>query len=76
MRGLAPSCERRRELPENVRKGDEFKFFGFTYWFLLQKLGKENMMGGFVHRDEVRKDGLPVSRLDETCRIGRLIIFR
>lgn len=47
-------------LPENVRKGDEGKFFGFTYWFLLQKLGKENMMGGFVHRDEVRKDGSPV----------------
>lgn len=44
-------------LPENVRKGDEFKFFGYTYWFLIQKLGKENMMGGFVHRDEVRKDG-------------------
>ena len=47
-------------LPENVRKGDEFKFFGFTYWFLIRKLGKENMMGGFVHRDEVRKDGSPV----------------
>lgn len=47
-------------LPENVRKGDEGKFFGYAYWFLLQKLGKENMMGGFVHRDEVRKDGSPV----------------
>lgn len=47
-------------LPENVRKGDGFKFFGYTYWFLIQKLGKENMMGGFVHRDEVRKDGSPV----------------
>lgn len=47
-------------LPENVRKGDEGKFFGYTYWFLLQKLGKKNMMGGFVHRDEVRKDGSPV----------------
>lgn len=47
-------------LPENVRKGDEGKFFGYTYWFLIQKLGKENMMGGFVHRDEVRKDGSPV----------------
>lgn len=47
-------------LPENVSKGDEGKFFGYTYWFLLQKLGKENMMGGFVHRDEVRKDGSPV----------------
>lgn len=46
-------------LPENVRKGDEFKFFGFTYWFMLQKLGKENVMGGFVHRDELRKDGAP-----------------
>lgn len=47
-------------LPENVRKGDEGKFFGYTYWFLILKLGKENMMGGFVHRDEVRKDGSPV----------------
>lgn len=47
-------------LPENVRKGDEGRFFGYTYWFLIQKLGKENMMGGFVHRDEVRKDGSPV----------------
>lgn len=47
-------------LPENVRKGDEGKFFGYAYWFLILKLGKENMMGGFVHRDEVRKDGSPV----------------
>lgn len=47
-------------LPENVRKGDEGKFFGYTYWFLILKLGKENMMGGFVHRDEVRKDGSSV----------------
>lgn len=47
-------------LPENVHKGDEGKFFGYTYWFLIDKLGKENMMGGFVHRDEIRKDGAPV----------------
>ena len=47
-------------LPENVRKGDEGKFFGYAYWFLILKLGKENMMGGFVHRDEVRKDGSTV----------------
>jgi hypothetical protein len=47
-------------LPENVRKGDEGKFFGYAYWFLILKLGKENMMGGFVHRDEVRRDGSPV----------------
>lgn len=46
-------------LPENVRKGDEGKFFGYTYWFLIQKLGKENMMGGYVHKDEVLKDGTP-----------------
>ena len=47
-------------LPENVRM-DEFKFFGFTYWFLIGNLArKENMMGGFVHRDEVRADGSPV----------------
>ena len=43
-------------LPENVRKGDEFKFFGYAYWFLIRKLGKENMMGGFVHRDGVARD--------------------
>ena len=47
-------------LSENVRKGDEGKFFGYAYWFLILKLGKENMMGGFVHRDEVRRDGSPV----------------
>ena len=47
-------------LPENVRKADEGAFFGYTYWFLIKKLGKDNMMGGFVHRDEVRKDGSPV----------------
>lgn len=47
-------------LPENVRKVDEGKFFGYAYWFLILKLGKENMMGGFVHRDEVRRDGSPV----------------
>lgn len=47
-------------LPENVRKGDEFKFFGFTYCFLADRLGSGNMLGGFVHRDEVRADGSPV----------------
>lgn len=47
-------------LPENVHKADEGKFFGYTYWFLIRKLGEENMMGGFVHKDEVRKDGSPV----------------
>lgn len=47
-------------LPENVRKGDEGAFFGWTYCFLADRLGSGNMLGGFVHRDEVRADGLPV----------------
>ena len=47
-------------LPDNVRKGDEDRFFRLTYWYLSKKFGIDNMMGGFVHRDEVRKDGSPV----------------
>ena len=47
-------------LPDNVRKGDEDRFFRLTYWYLSKKFGIENMMGGYVHRDEVRKDGSPV----------------
>lgn len=47
-------------LPENVREGDEGAFFGWTYCFLADRLGSENMLGGFVHRDEVRADGSPV----------------
>ena len=47
-------------LPENVREGDEGAFFGWTYCFLADRLGSGNMLGGFVHRDEVRSDGSPV----------------
>ena len=47
-------------LPENVRKGDEGAFFGWTYCFLADRIGSGNMLGGFVHRDEVRADGSPV----------------
>ena len=47
-------------LPENVREGDEGAFFGWTYCFLADRIGSENMLGGFVHRDEVRADGSPV----------------
>ena len=43
----------------NVRRGDEGKFFRMTYWYLSKKVGIENMMGGFVHGDEVLKDGTP-----------------
>lgn len=46
-------------LPENVHRGDEGKFFRMTYWYLSKKFGIENMMGGFVHGDEVLKDGTP-----------------
>lgn len=46
-------------LPNNVRKGDEDRFFRLTYWYLSNKFGIDNMMGGFVHKDEVLKDGTP-----------------
>lgn len=46
-------------LPDNVRKGDEDRFFMLTYWYLSKKFGIDNMMGGHVHKDEVLKDGMP-----------------
>lgn len=46
-------------LPDNVRKDDEDRFFRLTYWYLSNKFGIDNMMGGFVHKDEVLKDGTP-----------------
>lgn len=46
-------------LPDNVRKGDEDRFFRLTYLYLSNKFGIDNMMGGFVHKDEVLKDGTP-----------------
>lgn len=46
-------------LPDNVRKGDEDRFFRLTYWYLSNKFGIDNMMDGFVHKDEVLKDGTP-----------------
>lgn len=46
-------------LPDNVRKGDEDRFFRLTYWYLSNKFGIDNMMGGHVHKDEVLKDGTP-----------------
>lgn len=41
-------------LPDNVPPEDERRFFGYTYAWLAGKVGRENLMGGFVHRDEVR----------------------
>lgn len=46
-------------LPDNVRKSDEDRFFRLTYWYLSNKFGIDNMMGGYVHKDEVLKDGTP-----------------
>lgn len=46
-------------LPDNVRKGDEDRFFRLTYWYLSKKFGIDNMMGGYVHKDEVLKNGTP-----------------
>lgn len=46
-------------LPDNVRTGDEDRFFRLTYWYLSNKFGIDNMMGGHVHKDEVLKDGTP-----------------
>lgn len=46
-------------LPDNVHKGDEDRFFRLTYWYLSNKFGIDNMMGGYVHKDEVLKDGTP-----------------
>lgn len=41
-------------LPENVPEKDAERFFAETYAWLARKVGVSNMMGGFVHRDEVR----------------------
>lgn len=42
-------------LPENVPADDAEVFFRLTYTWLARKFGSpRNLMGGFVHRDEVR----------------------
>lgn len=41
-------------IPDNVPQEDERAFFGYTYFFLARRLGPENLLGGFVHRDECR----------------------
>lgn len=41
-------------LPKNVPPRDSDKFFAYTYMWLGKKLGRDNLMGGFVHRDEWR----------------------
>lgn len=46
-------------LPENVPAQLEGRFFGFCYAYMASKVGYDNLMGGFIHRDEVLKDGTP-----------------
>lgn len=41
-------------LPENVPAEDGDRFFELSYEFFGEKVGRGNLMGGFVHRDEVR----------------------
>lgn len=41
-------------LPENVPEKDALRFFAETYAWFARKVGVSNIMGGFVHRDEVR----------------------
>lgn len=61
-------------LPRDVRKGDELKFFAACYSYLGGVVGRENLMGGFVHRDEWRTKTVTengekrVVRLDEHVR--------
>lgn len=41
-------------LPENVPEVDGDRFFELSYEFFAGKVGADNLLGGFVHRDEVR----------------------
>lgn len=41
-------------LPQNVPVEDGDRFFELSYEFFAGKVGAENLMGGFVHRDEMR----------------------
>lgn len=41
-------------LPENVPAEDGDRFFELSYEFFGEKVGRDNLMGGFAHRDEVR----------------------
>lgn len=53
------------QLPENVKKGDERKFFEGIYAFACQDYDEKNIVTASVHRDETREhihvDFIPVS---------------
>lgn len=44
-------------LPDNVPPEDEQKFFIGCWKCIQDAVGNENMLGGYVHKDEVYKDG-------------------
>lgn len=38
--------------PPDLLRKDLVKFFQVSYWYLAHQVGRENMLGGFVHMDE------------------------
>lgn len=58
-------------LPENVPAEDGDRFFELSYEFFGEKVGRENLMGGFVHRDEVRTKKDPDT--GKTVRTGERV---
>lgn len=41
-------------LPEDVLPGDEEEFFEAAFDYFGDAFGRENVLGGFIHRDEIR----------------------
>ena len=39
-------------LPPNVPEKDAYKFFWNSYQYIADRVGRENLMGGYVHMDE------------------------
>lgn len=39
-------------LPKNVPEKDALKFFAYSYSYMAKLVGKDNLMGGYVHMDE------------------------
>lgn len=40
--------------PEELKKEDENEFFGCVLMFMSERYGEKNILGGFIHRDEMR----------------------
>lgn len=39
-------------LPKNVARKDAYKFFSASYQYIGDRVGRQNLMGGYVHMDE------------------------